>query len=58
MTYILIVDTWVAYALNLWTGITNPFAESLELTTNKKTYVVFLALSESEAIIWSARTEE
>ena len=58
MTYILIVNTWVAYALNLWTGIENEFWESLELTTNKKTYVVFLATSESEAIIWSVRTAE
>ena len=58
MTYILIVDTWVAYALNLWTGIENPFAESMELTTNKKTYVVFLATGSSDAIIWSARTAE
>lgn len=56
MTYILIIDTWVAYAVNLWSWIENPFWESLELTTNKKTYVVFLATSNSEAIIWSVRT--
>ena len=56
MTYKLIIDTWVAYAVNLWTWIENPFGESLELTTNKKTYIVFLATSSSEAIIWSVRT--
>ena len=58
MTYILIVNTWVAYAVNLGTGIENPFAESLELTTNKTTYMVFLATSSSEMIIWSVRTAE
>ena len=58
MTYVLIVNTWVAYALNLWTWINNEFWESLELTANKKTYVIFLATGESEAIIWSVRTAE
>ncbi len=58
MSYILIVDTWVAYAVNLWSWIENPFWESLELTTNKKTYIVFLATSTSELIIWSVRTAE
>lgn len=56
MTYMLIVNTWVAYAMTLWSWISNSFGESLELTTNKKTIVVLLALSSSELEVWAVRT--
>lgn len=58
MVYVLIVNTWVAYAMTLGTGITNPYGESLELTTNKRTVVVLLALSSSELEVWAVRTAE
>ena len=56
MTYVLIVNTWVAYAMTLGSGITNPYWESLELTTNKRTVVVLLAISNSELEVWAVRT--
>ena len=56
MTYVLIVNTWVAYAMTAGTGITNPYGESLELTTNKKTVVVLLATSSSALEVWAVRT--
>ena len=56
MTYLLIVNTWVAYAMTAGTGITNPYGESLELTTNKKTVVVLLATSSSALEVWAVRT--
>ena len=56
MTYVLIVNTWVAYAMTLGSGITNPYWESLELTTNKRTVVVFLAINNSELEVWAVRT--
>ena len=56
MTYVLVVNTWVAYAMTMWSGITNPYGESLELTTNKKTVVVLFAPSNSELEIWAVRT--
>ncbi len=56
MTYLLIVNTWVAYAMTLGTWVNNSFGESLELTTNKKTIVVLLALSNSELEVWAVRT--
>lgn len=56
MTYVLIVNTWVAYAMTLGSGITNPYWESLELTTNKRTVVVFLAINSSELEVWAVRT--
>lgn len=56
MTYVLIVNTWVAYAMTLGSGITNPYGESLELTTNKKTVVVLLATSSSALEVWAVRT--
>lgn len=56
MSYVLLVNTWVAYAMTLGTGITNPYGESLELTTNKKTVVVLLAVSSSELEVWAVRT--
>lgn len=58
MSYVLIVNTWVAYAMTLGTGITNPYGESLELTTNKKTVVVLLATSNSELEVWAVRTAQ
>ena len=58
MSYILIVNTWVAYAMTAWTGITNPYGESLELTTNKKTVVVLLATSSSALEVWAVRTAQ
>ena len=56
MTYVLVVNTWVAYAMTMWSGITNPYGESLELITNKKTVVVLFAPSNSELEIWAVRT--
>jgi len=56
MTYVLIVNTGVAYAMTLGSGITNPYWESLELTTNKRTVVVFLAINSSELEVWAVRT--
>lgn len=56
MTYVLIVNTGVAYAMTLGSGITNPYWESLELITNKRTVVVFLAISNSELEVWAVRT--
>lgn len=56
MTYVLIVNTGVAYAMTLGSGITNPYWESLELTTNKRTVVVFLAINNSELEVWAVRT--
>ena len=58
MTYVLIVNTGVAYAMTAGSGITNPYGESLELTTNKKTVVVFLAISSSELEVWAVRTAQ
>lgn len=58
MTYVLIVNTWVAYAMTLGSGITNPYGESLELTTNKRTIVVLLATSSSELEVWAVRTAQ
>ena len=58
MTYLLIVNTWVAYAMTAGTGITNPYGESLELTTNKKTVVVLLATSSSALEVWAVRTAQ
>lgn len=56
MTYVLIVNTGVAYAMTLGSGITNPYWESLELITNKRTVVVFLAINNSELEVWAVRT--
>ena len=56
MTYVLIINTGVAYAMTAGTGVSNPYWESLELTTNKKTVVVLLATSSSELEIWAVRT--
>ena len=56
MTYVLIVNTWVAYAMTIGSGITNPYWESLELTTNKKTVVVLFAPNNSELEVWAVRT--
>lgn len=56
MTYVLIVNTWVAYAMTPWTWVSNPYGESLELTTNKRTVVVLLAISSSELEVWAVRT--
>ena len=56
MTYVLIVNTGVAYAMTLGSGITNPYWESLELTTNKRTVVVLLAINNSELEVWAVRT--
>lgn len=56
MTYMLVVNTGVAYAMTLGSWISNSFGESLELTTNKKTVVVLLALSSSELEVWAVRT--
>ena len=56
MTYVLIVNTWVAYAMTLGSGITNPYWESLELTTNKRTVVVFLEINNIELEVWAVRT--
>ena len=56
MTYVLIVNTGVAYAMTLGSGITNPYWESLELTTNKRTVVVLLAINSSELEVWAVRT--
>lgn len=56
MTYVLEINTWVAYAMTLGAGVTNPYGESLELTTNKKTIVVLFAVSNSELEIWAVRT--
>lgn len=56
MTYVLVVNTWVAYAMTMGSGITNPYGESLELTTNKKTVVVLFAPSNSELEVWAVRT--
>lgn len=58
MSYVLIINTWVAYAMTLGTGITNPYGESLELTTNKKTVVVLLAISSSDLEVWAVRTAQ
>ena len=58
MTYVLIVNTWVAYAMTAGSGVTNPYGESLELTTNKRTVVVLLAISSSELEIWAVRTAQ
>jgi hypothetical protein len=58
MTYLLIVNTGVAYAMTAWSGITNPYGESLELTTNKKTVVVLLATSNSALEVWAVRTAQ
>ena len=58
MSYLLIINTWVAYAMTSGTGITNPYGESLELTTNKKTVVVLLATSDSALEIWAVRTAQ
>lgn len=58
MSYVLIVNTWVAYAMTLGSGITNPYGESLELTTNKKTVVVLLATSNSALEVWAVRTAQ
>lgn len=56
MTYVLIVNTWVDYAMTIGSGITNPYWESLELTTNKKTVVVLFAPNNSELEVWAVRT--
>lgn len=58
MSYVLIVNTGVAYAMTLGSGITNPYGESLELTTNKKTVVVLLATSSSALEVWAVRTAQ
>ena len=58
MSYLLVVNTGVAYAMTLGTGITNPYGESLELTTNKKTVVVLLATSSSALEVWAVRTAQ
>lgn len=58
MSYLLIVNTGVAYAMTTGTGITNPYGESLELTTNKKTVVVLLATSSSDLEVWAVRTAQ
>jgi hypothetical protein len=44
--------------MTLGTGITNPYGESLELTTNKKTVVVLLATSSSDLEVWAVRTAQ
>lgn len=56
MVYVLIINTGVAYAVTLGSGISNPYWESLELTTNKRTVMVLLALSSSELEVWAVRT--
>lgn len=56
MTYVLIINTWVAYAMTLGSWISNPYGESLELTTNKKTVMVCFAVSNSELEVWAVRT--
>lgn len=56
MTYVLFVNTWVAYAMTPWLWVTNPYWESLELVSNKKTTVVLLATSTSTLEIWAVRT--
>lgn len=56
MSYVLIVNTGVAYAMTMGSWISNPYWESLELTTNKRTVVVLLALSSSELEVWAVRT--
>lgn len=58
MTYVLIVNTWVAYAMTAGAWVTNPYGESLELTTNKRTIVVLLATSSSELEVWAVRTAQ
>ena len=58
MTYLLIVNTGVAYAMTAWAWVTNPYGESLELTTNKKTVVVLLATSSSALEVWAVRTAQ
>lgn len=58
MTYTLIINTWIAYAMTTWIGINNPYGESLELTTNKKTTLVLLATSSSEMDIWAIKTAQ
>lgn len=58
MTYVLIINTGVAYAMTLGSWITNPYWESLELTTNKKTVMVCFATSNSELEVWAVRTAE
>ena len=56
MTYVLIVNTGVAYAMTLGSWVTNPYWESLELTTNKRTVVVLLAINSEELEVWAVRT--
>lgn len=56
MVYVLIVNTWVAYAMTAGSWVSNPYGESLELTTNKRTIVVLLAISSSELEVWAVRT--
>lgn len=58
MQYIVKIDTWAtAYTCSLSTWITNPFNEDLTLTANKTTYLVFLAIDDSNMVLFSARTE-
>lgn len=57
MQYILRINSWAtAYTMTLGTGITNPFWETLTLTANKMTTVVFFASSSSTLEVFSVRT--
>lgn len=59
MQYIVRVNSWAtAYAMSLWTWVTNPFGEDLTLTANKMTTIVMLATSSSTLEIFSILTAE
>lgn len=59
MQYVLEIHTGAtAYTMTLWTWITNPFGEKLELTANKMTSIIFLAKDSSNLEIYAIRTEE
>lgn len=57
MTYILMIHSGAtAYTMSLWTGVTNPYGESLTLTANKESVLVLLATSNSTLQVWWMRT--
>lgn len=58
MQYLVRVESWAtAYTMTLWTWVTNPFGETLTLTANKTTTIVFLATSSSTLELFTIKTE-
>lgn len=57
MQYIVRVNSWAtAYTMTLWTWVTNPYGETLTLTANKVTTLVFFATSSSTLELFGIKT--